>query len=190
MHPSKHAGSKAINAVGQLAVEVHNSLGNELFRKVFGKAMPKCSFCDVVRKEMKEFQLEKIHDSFFAKDEEGMKSRVSKASYLATCYGEFDVVPDYDPSNIGAEAYWNKVSSILNEDGNPRYCHLSKLTLMILLLPHGNAEPERGFSVNKKIFEKHSNNIDEDTLESVRTVKDFLIQSGGQSGIEVQKEMI
>ena len=46
------------------------------------------------------------------------------------------------------------------------------------------------FLSTRKIFEKHSNNIDEDTLESVRTVKDFLIQSGGQSGIEVQKEMI
>lgn len=57
---------------------------------------------------------------------------------------------------------------------------------MILLLPHGNADPERGFSV-KKILEKHGNNIDEDTLESVITVKDFLIQSGCQSGIEVRK---
>ena len=76
------------------------------------------------------------------------------------------------------------------EDGNPRYCHLLKLALTILLLPHGYADPERGFSVNKKILEKHGNNIEEDTLESVRTVKDFLIQSGRQSGIEVQKEII
>ena len=76
------------------------------------------------------------------------------------------------------------------EDGNPRYCHLLKLALTILLLPHGYADPERGFSVNKKILEKQGNNIEEDTLESVRTVKDFLIQSGRQSGIEVQKEII
>ena len=57
-------------------------------------------------------------------------------------------------------------------------------------MPHGNADLERGFSVNKKILEKQSNNTDEDTLESVRTVKDFIIQSGGQTGIKVQKEMI
>ena len=78
-------------------------------------------------------------------------------------------------------AYWNKVSSVLNEDGNPRYCHLSKLPLTILLLPHGNVDRERGFSINKKILEKDGNNIDEDRLESVRTVKDFLIQSGNRS---------
>ena len=139
---------------------------------------------------VRELQLEKIPDRFFAKDEEGMKSQVSKASYCVTPYEEFDVAPDYNPSNTDVEAYWNKVSSTLNEDRNPRYCHLSKFALMILLLPHGNANPERGSSVNKKILVKHGNNIDEYTMESVRTVKDFLIQSGGQSGIEVQKEMI
>ena len=79
---------------------------------------------------------------------------------------------------------------MLNEDGNPRYCHLSKLALTILFLPHRNADPERGLFVNKKILEKRGNKIDEGLLESVGTVKDFLIQSGGQSGIEVQKEMI
>ena len=139
---------------------------------------------------MKKFHLGKIPDSFLAKDKEGIKSQVSKASYQATCYEEFDVVADYNPSNIDVEEYWNKVSSLLNEDGNPRYCHLSKLALTILLLPHVNADPERGFSVNKKVLEKHGNNIDEDTLESVRIVKDFLIQSGGQCRIELQKEMI
>ena len=64
LHPSKHAGSKAIDTVGRLAVEVHSSLDNDLLRKVFGKAMPKHDFCDVIRKEMKEFQVEKIPDSF------------------------------------------------------------------------------------------------------------------------------
>ena len=66
LHPSKHAGSKA---TGRLAVEVHNSLGNELFRKVFGKSIPKHDFCDTIRKEKKEFH----RDTFLAKDE-GIKS--------------------------------------------------------------------------------------------------------------------
>ena len=152
--------------------------------------MPKHDFCDVIRKETKKFHLGKIPDSFFAKDKEGIKSQVSKASYWATCCEEFDVVADYNPSDIDVEAYWNKVSSLFNEDRNPRYCHLSKLALAILLLPHVNVDPERGFSVNKMVLEKHGNNIDEDTLGSVRTVKGFLIQSGGQCEIELQKEMI
>ena len=56
-------------ATGQLAVEVHNSLGNELFRNAFGKSIPKHNFCDIIRKEKKEFH----HDTFLAKDE-GIKS--------------------------------------------------------------------------------------------------------------------
>ena len=63
LHPTKHAGSKDIS--GRLAVEVHNSLGSELFRNVFGKAMSKHDFCDLIRKEMKEFQPEKTPDSIF-----------------------------------------------------------------------------------------------------------------------------
>ena len=70
MHPSKHVGSKAINTVGQLAVEAHNSLGNELFRKVFGKAVAKHDFCDVIRKETKEFQLERLLTAFLLKMKE------------------------------------------------------------------------------------------------------------------------
>ena len=67
LHPSKHAGSKAIDAVGHLAVEVHNSLGNELFKKVFGKAMPKHDFCDVIRKEMKDSHEKRFVTAFLLK---------------------------------------------------------------------------------------------------------------------------
>lgn len=73
LSPSKHAYFKPSDVVGRLPVEVHNSFGNELLSKAFGKAMPKHKFCDVIRKEMKEFQLEMITDSFFVKDEEGIK---------------------------------------------------------------------------------------------------------------------
>ena len=66
LHPTKHASSKA---TGWLAVEVHNSLGNKLNRNVFGKSIPKHDFCDIIRKEKKEFHC----DTFLAKDE-GIKS--------------------------------------------------------------------------------------------------------------------
>ena len=58
-----------------------------------------------------------------------------------------------------------------------------------MLLPHGNADAERGFSINKKLFEKHGNNLHEETIESLRIVKDFLIQSGVQN-INISTEII
>ena len=67
---------------------------------------------------------------------------------------------------------------------------MGNLALTILLLPHGNADSERGFSVNKQLLERHSNNIQEDTLESILTVNDFLIQRGGLESIKVTARMI
>ena len=78
---------------------------------------------------------------------------------------------------------------LVDEDGKQKYANLARLALQ-LLLPHGNADPERGFSVNKRLLEKHSNNISEDTLESIRITKDFIIQSGGQANVKVTAEMI
>lgn len=51
-------------------------------------------------------------------------------------------------------------------------------------------DPERGFSVNKRLLEKHSNNISEDTLESIRIIKDFIIRSGGQANVNFTTEMV
>ena len=57
LSPSKHAYFKPSDVVGRLAVEVHNSLGNELFRNAFGKSIPKHNFCDIIRKEKKELEI-------------------------------------------------------------------------------------------------------------------------------------
>ena len=183
-------GAKALEAIERLALEVFNGLGDEAFQKVFGKAMPKHDFCDVIRREMTEFQTEKIPESYFAKDEQTVRALVTKASYWAKCYEEFDAVSDDLTSKIDVETYWRKIGSMVNEDGNPKYSYLSKFALTVMLLPHGNADAERGFSINKKLLEKHGNNLHEETIESLRIVKDFLIQSGGQNNIDISTEMI
>ena len=90
LHLALHGGAKALEAIERLALEVFNGLGDEAFQKVFGKAMPKHDFCDVIRREMTEFQTEKIPESYFAKDEQTVRALVTKASYWAKCYEEFD----------------------------------------------------------------------------------------------------
>ena len=67
---------------------------------------------------------------------------------------------------------------------------LAKLCFCILSLPHGNADPERGFSLNKNILGVHGFSIKEETLESVRLVKDFIIRSGGLQNITVCTELM
>ena len=53
------------------------------------------------------------------------------------------------------------------------------MVLTILPVTHGNADPKRRNSINKHLIEKHGKNIDEDTLESIRIVKDYVIPLRG-----------
>ena len=78
---------------------------------------------------------------------------------------------------------------MVDSEGNRKYKNLSLLCHCILTLPHGNAEPERGFSINKAILAVHGFSIKEDTLEALRLVKDFLILNGGGDEVEVTKEL-
>ena len=78
---------------------------------------------------------------------------------------------------------------MVDSEGNQRYKNLSLLCHCILTLPHGNAEPGRGFSINKAILAVHGFSVKEDTLEALRLVKDFLILDGGGDEVEVTKEL-
>jgi len=46
-------------------------------------------------------------------------------------------------------------------------CSLS-LNVCVLSLSHGNAVPERGFSINKKLIEAHGTTIDNGTIQAQR----------------------
>ena len=48
-------------------------------------------------------------------------------------------------SQIDLKLYWNEVKEILDEDGKPKYLHLSTFALVILCILDDNSEPE-GFS--------------------------------------------
>ena len=139
---------------------------------------------------MTEFQAEKISDILNGKEEKAVRASVLKISYWAKCYEELDAVSDCTCPKIDGEAYRIKIGCMLNEDGNPKYFYPLSLVLTALLMSHGNADPERDFSVNKNVLKKYGNNLLEDKIESIRTVKDFLIQSGGQNNVKISTEMI
>ena len=66
-------------------------------------------------------------------------------------------------------------------------CVLAKT---LLLLTHGNADPERGFSLNKNLLAVHGTTTDEQTIIAIRMVKDFISHSGGTNNVNINKEMI
>ena len=86
---------------------------------------------------------------------------------------------------------WNDISKIADSStAILKFSNLSKLAHCVLVIPHGNAEPERGFSINKHVLNIHGNSLKEDTIVALRLVKDCLIRAGGVEKFVVTKELI
>lgn len=69
--------------------------------------------------------------------------------------------------------YWCEVSKITDIHDRPKFGEIAKLAITYMCLTHGNATPERGFSENKAVLQ-HRESLEEETIVSLRMVKDFL----------------
>ena len=58
---------------------------------------------------------------------------------------------------------------------------------MLFVLSHGQASVERGFSINKQVL---TDNLQEKSLISLRTIADNIAHAGGSSKIGITKPMI
>ena len=74
--------------------------------------------------------------------------------------------------------------------GNLKYSKLSKLALCLFVLPHGNSDPERGFSMNKNCLTVHGTSLKEDTIIALRFIKDAIILNNGAMNINISKDFI
>ncbi len=75
--------------------------------------------------------------------------------------------------------YWNNVLSITTTDGRPKYPTLSKLVKNILIISHGNADVERGFSINENIIAPNRSLLSEVSINGLRTTYDAVKCTGG-----------
>lgn len=64
------------------------------------------------------------------------------------------------------------------------------LSKCILTLSHGNSAPESGFSLNKSILDVYGRSLDDETLVSLRTIKNVCIGSGGYLNIDITSALI
>ena len=87
-------------------------------------------------------------------------------------------------------SYFFQVSHSKDCEGNMKYDTIAKLSLFVLLLPHVNADPERGFSLNKNVLAVHGFLIKEKTLEAIRMARDFIVRNNGVMNIEIIKDLI
>ena len=71
--------------------------------------------------------------------------------------------------------YWRSIGAITGTDGKIKYPQLFALVKCMLSLSHGNAVPERGFSINKKLIDAHGATIYEDTIQAHRFGKNYFV---------------
>ncbi|CAF2101817.1 unnamed protein product [Rotaria magnacalcarata] len=88
--------------------------------------------------------------------------------------------------------YWNKVLSIVQINGYPKYPILSKLVKNILIISHGNADVERGFSANTNVLTKDRTLLSEKSINGLRAIYDGVefLGAGSVHKVQVSTDMI
>ncbi|CAF0764829.1 unnamed protein product [Adineta ricciae] len=81
--------------------------------------------------------------------------------------------------------YWNKVFVILTDKGVPKYPTMTKLIKNALIISHGNADVERGFSINSNIVTENRSSLSESSVNGLRLVHDGVKFFGGGSAHKV-----
>ena len=67
--------------------------------------------------------------------------------------------------------YWRDVFKLKTSNGNTKYPHLTNVVKAALVLPHGNADVERGVSVNNRVVTAERNKLGEDAISGLRATK-------------------
>lgn len=87
------------------------------------------------------------------------------------------------------ENYRNFFGEIRGADGNLKFKNLSNLALTCLCISHGNAVPERGFSLNKNMLDGRES-LSEEIIEATRLVKDSVALHGGITNFPITRRLI
>ena len=68
---------------------------------------------------------------------------------------------------VRIDHYWSKIGKIRDDARQYKFKHLASLANFVLSLSHGNAAPERGFSLNKKLLDIHGTTIQDETITAL-----------------------
>ena len=82
-------------------------------------------------------------------------------------------------SYCGMCKFWPKVRTMEDTDGSLKYLQLLALMRCVLSFSHGNAAPERDFSMNKIMLESDGYIIGNDIIAALRLVKDSVRKEAG-----------
>jgi len=105
-----------------------------------------------------------------------------------------DISPEWAESADGhvasVDEYWSQVAKQKDGLGNPKYINLMLVVKAVLCVSHGQADVERGFSLNKHIVDETRVNLKQHTISALRTVKDVINKYQEVEKIPVTRDLI
>lgn len=97
-------------------------------------------------------------------------------------------VEDTDPQVFASYSKQNdRLDSFYHENLSSRHTELSEVVKMILVMSHGQADVERGFSINKEV---EGANLTEKNIIAQRRICDYVSYCGGVTNVPITKELL
>lgn len=147
----------------------NDSKGNDIIVRV-GRHIPgllSTTEIDLLVDEWLMYSIETIDDSWMIKRKQ--------------CDSEGQTHIEYQD----VDYYWNKIFSIVRSNGYVKYPVLAKLIKNILIVSHGNADVERGFSTNGNLIPDDRALLSEKSINGLRSVFDAVQYLGQGSAHKV-----
>ena len=197
LHPDNRQKKSSLKSISLLAQAVIKALGDDAMHEAFNLKREKTKYdlIDMIRDQFQQYQTENIPESFYKLEEEPKKHTYKqRSSYWKQAYEIAGICDDDVDENDGQfkriDDYWLQISNIRDENGEKKYDKLWVLVKCVMLISHGNADPERGFSINKHVLKIHGFSLGEDTIIAIRLVKDFIIKCGGSEKVPVPNALL
>lgn len=85
--------------------------------------------------------------------------------------------------------YWCFIGEIKDQQEEQKFRDLTMLAKAYLSLCHGNAAPERGFSLNKSVLQDREQ-MHEDTITAIRMVKDAVLMYDKPENFPITRRLL
>ena len=195
LHPEKRLFVSSASAISRIAHEVTCALKNNL-KSVFhvSEYTTIGEVVDEIKYQWQLYQLTDIPKEWYlnASEEAEREKKITKSYWRDIERNWIEITPDdYEEiRTVRIDSYWAKVIEMKNSDGGYKFHQLGALIKSVLILSHGNAGPEQGFSINKSIIAAHGTRIGEENLVALRRTKHRLIQLGGVCNFRITKDLL
>ena len=105
-------------------------------------------------------------------EDEFLQYQLMRESDIPESVWQLALVVDKETRHHRMDIIWSHMTTIKHPDGSPKFQKLARIALLVLTLPHSNAEEERVFSLVTKSKTKFRLNLKLDgTLSSILTIK-------------------